>query len=177
MARLKLTDFLLEAPKSDSVIIDTDTPSKVKAKEDAWDSGDNIYHDLDHVAYQESEYDYKDLKDVEAKEDSYAGGDNLVNPVDYAKVQKMIESCGCDQTSHSDDYHRMREEGHYWHGPGCESKIPSMDSYRSVGDILIRNPNLISFMLEPLMQEANADCPVSAAMALSDVADLYGRGK
>ena len=177
MARLKLVDFLLEAPKTDNIVIDTDVPTKVKAKKDAWSSGKNILHDLDHVKNQEkSDYDYVDLDDIEAAEDSWAGGDNLVNQVDYRKVQKMLEACGCQDKNVSDDYYKMREEGPYWHGPGCESNIPDMDSYRSVGDILIRNPALISVMLEPLLEAAGAECPVSAAIAMSHVADLYGRG-
>ena len=177
MARLKLVDFLLEAPKTDSFIIDTDLPAKVKVKKDVWSSGKNIHNDLDHTKAQEkSDYDYASLEDIEATEDSWAGGENLVNKVDYRKVQKMLEACGCEDKNISDDYGKMREEGPYWHGPGCESAIPDMDSYRSVGDILIRNPGLISVMLEPLLDAAGAECPVSAAMAMSHVADLYGRG-
>ena len=175
MARLKLVDFLLEAPKTDNIVIDTDTPSKVKAKEGAWSSGQNIYHDMDHAKSQElTGYEYSDLEDVEAKEDVWGGGENLVNKVDYRKAQKMLEACGCHDKP-MDGYHQMREEGHYWHGPGCESTIPDMDSYRSVGDVLIRNPGLIPFMLEPLLEATGATCPVSAAMALADIADLYSR--
>tara|TARA_R110001583_G_scaffold12612_8_gene55874 strand:- start:7604 stop:8137 length:534 start_codon:yes stop_codon:yes gene_type:complete len=177
MARLKLVDFLIEAPKTSNIVIDNDDPSKVKAKKDAWSSGKNIHHDLDHASHQEkSDYDYVDLEDIEAREDAWGGGENLVNKIDYRKVQKMLEACGCEDKNISDDYGKMREEGPYWHGPGCESAVPDMDSYRSVGDILIRNPGLISVMLEPLLDAAGADCPVSAAMALSHVADLYGRG-
>ena len=177
MARLKLVDFLLEAPKASNIVIDNDTPSKVKLKKDVWSSGKNIHQDLDDLKYQESEYEYQDLDNVEAKESAWEGGENLVNPVDYEKVKKMLEACGCEGPDMSNDYYKMREEGPHWHGPGCESKIPSMDSYRAVGDILIRNPDLISFMLEPLMNEAGADCPASTAMALADISDLYKRGQ
>ena len=175
MSRLKLVDFLLEAPKSGDSVIDAPSPDKVKAKESSWSTGHIVAHDIDHAANQEKlDYEYANIEDVETLPDAWSGGDNLVNKVDYRKVQKMLEACGChDKTM--DGYHKMREMGHYWHGPGCESSPPDMDSYRAVGDILIRNPSLISFMLEPLLDASGADCPVSAAMAVADIADLYSR--
>jgi hypothetical protein len=116
-------------------------------------------------------------EDVTPKEDAWAGGDNLVNQIEYEKVQKMLEACGCQGPDLSHQYSKMREEGPYWHGPGCETQIPDMDTYRGVGDILIRNPALIEMMLEPLLQVSDTSCPVSAAMAIADVVDLYSRDK
>lgn len=62
-----------------------------------------------------------------------------------------------------------------WVGIRRHSMAPCESSYRKAGDMLVMNPEILSNIIQPILDATGATCPVSTAKAAADILELLGQ--